>query len=132
MPSLNYIAPLAPLIEQGRKRCTIRAWRKRPIYIGDPLFHFTGLRTKGVRRLRGPDTCMVALNVSMRWVARGAYRSFEMKMNGRKLTVSEIQALAVRDGFETLKGPHENALEAFKAWFLPPGRDEFIGQYIEW
>lgn len=132
MPSLNYIAPLAPLIESGQKRCTIRAMRKRPIYIGDNLHHFTGLRTRNARRLRPVDVCAVAVPVRMRWITRGTYRGFELQMNGRKLTVSEIQDLAERDGFKLLKGPHQSALEAFKAWFLPPGRDEFIGQYIEW
>ena len=132
MPNLNYIAVLAPLVEDGRKRCTIRAMRKRPIQIGHNLHHFTGLRTRYVRRLRKPDVCSVAVPLRMRWVTRGSYRSFELQMNGRKLSVSEIQELAERDGFKLLKGPHQSALEAFKAWFLPPGRDEFIGQYIEW
>ena len=132
MPSLNYIAALAPLVENGQKRCTIRARRKNPIEIGSNLHHFTGLRTRYVRRLRQVDVCAVAVPVRMRWVTRGTYRSFELQMNGRKLSVSEIQDLADRDGFKILKGPHKSALEAFKAWFLPPGRDEFIGQYIEW
>lgn len=132
MPSLNYIAELAPLVESGKKRCTIRAQRKHPIYIGDRLYHFTGLRTKSARRLL-ESTCMIAVNVRMRWrMKRGEWRRLHVELNGRVLKHQEITELAIRDGFETLRGLHPSAYDAFAAWFLPAGREEFIGQYIEW
>lgn len=132
MPSLNYIASLAPLVESGRKRCTIRSQRVHPICIGDTLYHFTGLRTKAARLLT-KNTCMVAVNVRMRWQERrGEGRRMHVEVNGRVLKHREITELALRDGFETLRGLHQSAYDAFAAWFLPAGREEFIGQYIEW
>jgi hypothetical protein len=124
MAQLNFHATFAPLVESGSKRQTIRAQRKRPIEIGENLHLFTGLRQKGARRLLPPQTCMLAVNISMRWYQRSGYDCFECKLNGKKLTVSEIQDLATKDGFPSL--------DAFKAWFLPKGTTSFIGQLIQW
>lgn len=54
MPSLNFQERFVPLIESGQKCQTIRLVGKRPIKPGDPLFLFTGLRTKKCRRLFPP------------------------------------------------------------------------------
>lgn len=124
MAQLNFHSTFAPLVESGRKRCTIRAQRKRPIEIGEPLHCFTGLRTKNARRLLPPQTCLCARDIRMRWKSSGKYQSFECRPNGKKLTVSEVQQLAHADGFPSM--------DAFKAWFLPRGTTEFTGQLIEW
>ena len=53
MPSLNFQAQFAPLVESGAKRTTIRALRRdgRNPKRGDPLYMFTGQRTRSCRRL---------------------------------------------------------------------------------
>ncbi len=53
MPSLNFQARFAPLVESGEKRQTIRAYRKdgRDPKRGDKLYLFTGMRTKACRPL---------------------------------------------------------------------------------
>lgn len=51
MPALNFMKRLAPLIESGAKRHTVRRKAKRPIKSGDSLYLFTGMRTKHCRRL---------------------------------------------------------------------------------
>jgi len=68
MPSLNFQARFAPLIESGAKRRTIRAWRKdkRDPKKGDPLYLYTGLRTKSAQSLRIAD----GVNVERVWARR--------------------------------------------------------------
>lgn len=123
MALLNFHSSLAPLVESRQKRQTIRAQRKRPVEIGEMLHLYTGCRTKAARRLIEPQVCLLAVPIRMRW-KYGRYRSFECVINGRKLTVSEIQNLALKDGFPNTA--------AFKGFFLPDGVSEFIGQFITW
>lgn len=51
MPALNFQERFAPLILSGKKRQTIRAFRKRPIKPGDTLILYIGMRTKQCRHL---------------------------------------------------------------------------------
>lgn len=123
MALLNFHSSFAPLVESRQKRQTIRARRKCPVEIGERLHLYTGCRTKVARRLIEPQVCLLAVPIRMRW-KYGRYRSFECVINGRKQTVSEIQQIALNDGFPNL--------EAFKGYFLPDGVTEFIGQFITW
>lgn len=123
MALLNFHSSFAPLVESGQKRQTIRARRKRPVEIGELLHFYTGCRTKAARRLIEPQVCLLAVPIRMCW-KQGRYRSFECVINGRKQTVSEIQHLALKDGFPDIA--------AFKGFFLPNGASEFIGQFITW
>ena len=59
MPALNFLARLAPLVESGAKRHTVRREAKRPIKAGDPLYLFTGMRTKSCRRLIDTECTLV-------------------------------------------------------------------------
>jgi len=52
MPALNYQDRFASKVESGEKRQTIRRVWKRPIKLGDTLYHYTGMRTKHCRKLR--------------------------------------------------------------------------------
>ncbi len=56
MPALNFQSQFAPLVESGKKRQTIRAYRKdgRDPTPGCKLYLFTGMRTKSCRRLVAP------------------------------------------------------------------------------
>lgn len=56
MPALNFQARFAPLIISGAKRQTIRRVRKTPIKPGDRLCLYTGMRTKGCRKI-GEAVC---------------------------------------------------------------------------
>lgn len=70
MPALNFLAQLAPLVESGEKRHTVRREAKRPIQVGDRLQLFTGMRTKQCRRLLDTEctriqTITIAKNSTM-------------------------------------------------------------------
>lgn len=66
MPALNYQKRFAPLVESGKKKHTIRACRKdgRDPRPGEVLYQYTGMRTKGCRKLR-EDICRVVWPVYM-------------------------------------------------------------------
>lgn len=55
MPALNFQERFAPAVQQRMKRTTIRRPRK-DIYIGCPLYLYTGMRTKACRPL-GDSYC---------------------------------------------------------------------------
>jgi hypothetical protein len=61
MPAFNYKKQFAELVATGRKRQTIRAMRKRPIKVGDKLYHFTGMRTKQCSQLLPEPTICVSV-----------------------------------------------------------------------
>lgn len=127
MPQLNFSTQFALDVETRIKRQTIRAERKVPIKIGDTLHIFTGLRTKKARRLLPPQECRQALDIVIRrkQLKNSKYLSLEVKLQfAGKLNRERIEALAKEDGFDSV--------EAFAAWFLPKGTDEFKGQLIKW
>jgi hypothetical protein len=125
MPLFNFHSTFAPLVESGQKRQTIRAERKRPIKVGELAHLYTGCRTKQARKLVNPPPPITRVSpIVMRWKQGERYRSFECRVNGRKLSVSELQDLALADGFPDM--------HAFKAWFLPSGKTEFKGQLSHW
>lgn len=127
MPQLNFSAQFAPLVESGQKRQTIRAPRKNAIRPHDVLHLFTGLRTKQARRLMPPQRCEGVDLIQIRWktLKNSTYRSLEVKIHGKgSLRREEIESLAKQDGFENV--------EAFTAWFLPEGTNEFTGHLIRW
>jgi hypothetical protein len=60
MVAYNFQERFAPLVASGEKRQTIRAprsgrWGSRHAKPGDPLQLYTGMRTKGCRKLVTPD-----------------------------------------------------------------------------
>ncbi|WP_395736308.1 hypothetical protein [Prosthecobacter sp.] len=127
MPQLNFSPQFAPKVESREKRQTIRATRKAPIKNGDTLHIFTGLRTKKARRLLPPQECTQALDIVIRRKAlkNSKYIGLDVRLQfAGKLTRERIEKLAREDGFDSV--------EAFTAWFLPEGRDEFKGQLIKW
>ena len=115
MPALNYQKRFAALVERGYKRSTIRATRKRPICVGDTLFHYTGMRTKQCRSL-GRDTCKLVRDICIK--SNGT-----VLLDGQAIYRESAKALADHDGFDSL--------QAFFDFFCPAG-DDFRGQYIQW
>lgn len=121
MPSLNFQARFAPLVESGEKRQTIRANRKRPIKVGDTLYLYTGLRSPGARLLT-TAVCSEAWTIELRQTQARP----EILFDGKPLSWNGLgaHALAVRDGFE-------NILELL-AWFERTHGFPFRGQVIRW
>lgn len=70
---LNFMAVMAPKVESGRKRQTMRPKRKRPIRVGDTLRLYTGLRHTGARLL-GTAICIETTPVvlSAKWMRLGS------------------------------------------------------------
>ncbi len=95
MPALNFKAQFADDVAAGRKRQTIRRRRKRPIKVGDPLYLYTGMRTKHSRMLRPhPEPCTEVVPIEI-WEKH-------IVLDGRSLDFDEQLEIARADGFRTL------------------------------
>ena len=90
MPALNFLNRLAPAVEDGTKRHTVRRMAKRPIKPGDKLCLFTGMRTKQCRRLM--DT--VCTDVQNIRITAG----YGCWIDGNPLTGVEADTFARNDG----------------------------------
>lgn len=95
MPALNFIKKLAPKVEAGIKRCTIRARRKdgRDPRAGQTLYLYTGMRTTVCRKL------METLCLSTEPIAIEAWHN--VIVGTKPLDLAEEETLARADGFET-------------------------------
>ena len=98
MSALNYKAQFSEDVENGVKRQTIRALRKRPIRVGERLHHFTGMRTKQCRRLRAEqeDICLRAADVVMKITRR---KGFDIWIDGVLMPDGGLTPFAAQDGF---------------------------------
>jgi hypothetical protein len=101
MPALNFQARFARAVETGRKRCTIRAPRKREIRVGDTLHLFTGMRTSACRKLKAATCCHVT-PITIALLPRR--QSPIIKLNDKVLSEPAARTLARRDGHATLAG----------------------------
>jgi hypothetical protein len=132
MPALNYKSRFAPLVAQGVKPHSIRAWRRRPFKHGDDLSHFTGMRTKACRRIRANTICMAAspieVNAAQRYIilqAEPGSRYFRpADKTNRRLADTEVEQLARNDGFKDA--------DEFFAFFRETHGAILCGQLIEW
>ena len=115
MPALNYQKRFALLVENRFTRSTLRAMRKRPIYIGDTLYHYTGMRTKQCRLLC-QEKCTLVRDIQIK--ANGTVR-----LDGQAIYQASAEQIALQDGFVSL--------QEFIDFFCPAG-DDFRGQYIQW
>ena len=114
MPSLNFQARFAPMVESGQKRCTIRAKRKHPIKVGDTLFLYTGMRWKTCRKLR-EVVCSKVTPVVIDGVI--------VFLDGRELSGKEVATLARNNGFQLLQ----------EFWAFFHGKNGYLeGDLIEW
>lgn len=121
MLTLNFKKQFAPAVEAGEKRQTIRAHRKdgkRP-QPGDHLRLYTGLRTKGCRRLLDA-TCTDVSSVHI----FDDVSDIAIVIAGRRLTRDEGRELAKADGFETRA--------EFLGFFHETHGLPFDGLMIEW
>lgn len=115
MPALNY-TKFTDRVADGRKRQTIRAWRKRPIRVGDVLFHYSGMRTKFCRKLRPDTICKSADPITIDYD--------RVNIKGVDLSGFEIIDLARNDGFPDVTD--------FFNYFHKTHGFPFLGQVITW
>jgi len=117
MTAYNFKAQFAGDVESGKKRQTIRAERKdrRVPRAGEELQLYTGMRTKGCRKLRDV-ICDQVSEVSM--------SECGMKMDGIALAPLYIEEIAILDGFESI--------EAFRDYFKDTYGFPFHGHLIKW
>ena len=95
MPAYNFKAQFAEAVEAGRKRCTIRYRRSQtPTKAGDWLYLYTGIRTKGCRKL-AEARCIRVTPITIS--ANG------IRLDGRRLTSEEELIMSQRDGFVSVR-----------------------------
>lgn len=111
MPQLNFKSQFKAAVLIGTKCQTIRAPRKTPIKVGDPLYLYTGMRTKQCQQIRIDVDGVLAM---------------EVQIDGRLLKFSEIQDLAERDGFG------KYGASKFAQFFQNNHGLPFSGQLIKW
>ena len=116
MPALNYQERFAPLVESGRKKQTIRAWRKRPFRVGDRLYHYTGMRTKSCRKLL-ESTCTEAIPIVI---------------DGACVCVNDVIPLAVYERNKLARADRFKDYDEMEAWFQATHEMPFSGQVIRW
>lgn len=141
MVAYNFKAQFADRVEDGSKRMTIRRRRRRPTRPGDALQHYTGMRTRKVRKLL--DAVCTAVKpfdieedirhqfgrTSMGGEGRGERVMTEavrltVRVNGEPLSPVQIKALAIADGFTSAN----TFIDFFaKTYGLP-----FSGEIVEW
>lgn len=139
MPSLNFQKQFVPLIESGQKRQTIRPVRKNPIKVGDTLYLFTGLRTKGCKRiiidplnlgekdfqeLNYAVICKSVETIKI-FYSKLTGKEIQIALNGEVLSFNEKITLIVKDGFIKDYNDFEYFFEA--NYNLP-----FEGALIKW
>lgn len=116
MPALNFDRKFAADVKSGKKRQTIRAMWKRPIRIGDTLYHYVDQRSPkraGKDKRLGVHKCRMVVDVS--FSANG-----DIWVGGNWLSPPEAEYIALADGFESVGEMLE--------WFGLP----FFGQLIIW
>jgi hypothetical protein len=113
----NFQTRFVALVEQGKKRQTIRAERKdgRQPRVGDTIRLYAGMRTKNCRRLG--DSVIASVD-------RITIADDGVRIEGRLLMGVERHALAVADGFSDWT--------AMRDWFSKAHGPEFWGWLIKW
>jgi len=117
MPVLNFKKQFAPMVESGKKRQTIRAYRKdggNPKK-GDKLYLYTGLRTKGCRKLK-EVVCKATLGVII--------DEETMYLESFSLSKSAKKTVAILDGFKNY--------DEFQSFFEKIYGLPFYGLLITW
>lgn len=117
MPALNFQKQFVSAVEDGTKRQTIRALRKRPFKVGDVLYLYAGMRTKQCKKL-ATVACVSAEHI---WI--NSYRRI-VEVRNRQLDKGEVEMLAKSDGFMDAK--------AMYAWFCKTHSNDFYGDLIKW
>lgn len=115
MPALNFKKRFAEAVEAGWKLQTIRAPRKRPIKPGDRLYLYTGMRTKGCRKL-GEGRCTATTKIGVR--EHGITCGLQIVIARWRESFAEL------DGF--------GSWIEMREWFRKEYELPFTGVLIEW
>lgn len=111
MPAYNFQKQFVSKILSGEKPHTIRAKRKRPTKVGDPLMLYTGLRTK--------NAFMFAFSVCEKIEPIIIYPTIrKIMVNDELLLAAETLSLAKSDGFETVGDFFEFFKKTYKEYEL--------------
>lgn len=119
MVAYNFTAEMAPLVESGRKRQTIRPKRRRPTKIGDLLQLYTGMRHAGCRLLR-EGRCVRVTPVEIR--ERNSH--LVVVLGGKPLPGAALDRFVHADGFQR----RMDMRDFFASHYGLP----FVGELIEW
>lgn len=120
MVAYNFQARFGDLVEQGRKRQTIRAERKRPhARPGDALQLYTGMRTRHCRKLL-EARCTAVTGVEINRDSRGPV----LRLDGEAINRVGAENLARNDGF--------SSLDDMVDWFEQHHGLPFRGVCIQW
>lgn len=127
MPALNFQQQFAAPVESGQKCQTIRKPRANAIRAGQPLYLYTGMRTKACRLLR-TTTCTSVIAVRMtRRVVQLAHPDHDQWI---ELAPWEVDEFAEADGF--------GSVDDFFDFFIDEYHSErdcgiyFTGNLIKW
>lgn len=124
MPALNYQERFVFLVESGLKKQTIRPKRKIPIKPGDPLYHYTGMRTKKCRKL-GESECKITTPICIEeWGFKLITRIVTEEHWKYSIDSSDLGWFARRDGFKDWS--------EMRDWFKDRYGLPFEGVLIEW
>lgn len=124
MVAYNFAPRFAPLIADGLKRQTIRAYRRgraRHALRGDALQLYTGMRTTAcelVARAVCTEQLPIAMEVSGTGIA-------SIEIGGRRYPPQHYREFALADGFTGFPD-----MGAF--WLYMHGRGRFEGVLIRW
>jgi hypothetical protein len=114
MPAYNFMAQFREPILSGRKKHTIRAFRKRSTKPGERIVLYTGMRTKHCSKI-AETACTRVQHITIG--PRGA-----IAIDGELLGADEKERLAYADGFDGFE-------EMMYFW---EGRLPFDGEIIHW
>lgn len=120
MPAYNFQGRFAQLVADGAKSQTIRPRRARPTMVEDPLYLYTGMRTRSCRLLR-TTICIACTPIQ---IGKNVMGEDHVLHDGRFLGRAEIAALAQADGFAST--------EDFFVFFRDTYGPTFSGELIAW
>lgn len=100
MPALNFTPSLAPKVKDMSKRMTIRQRRKRPFAVGEPLYLFSGMRTRNCQRL---GTVYCGAVMPCRMTLNPGDEIGRVWINDNEIKGEALQRLAVDDGFPNVR-----------------------------
>ncbi|MEO1000401.1 MAG: hypothetical protein AAFW69_07335 [Pseudomonadota bacterium] len=121
MVAYNFKPRFVEMIEDGRKRQTIRAHRRRHARPGEPLQLYVGMRTAHCRKIIADPRCIDVQDVRI-WVPRHAEPA-AVSSGGRLAYVTPEFARA--DGFTDVE-------DFTRFWFDTHGPGTFSGVLIRW
>lgn len=126
MVAYNFKSAFHDRLVDGSKRQTVRhAGGKRHARPGEPVQIYTGLRTKGARKLIADPICTAVDHIVILINRSSPDEIKSIEINGVPLSRPQMEAFALADGFRGLWqfGPF---------WRVTHGEGRFEGVVIRW